>query len=46
VGSRGEPAAGSWVHRGRQWGAVARWRSAMLGETYLIRIIIVVQFYT
>jgi hypothetical protein len=27
VGSRGETVAGSWVHRGRQWGARARrWR--------------------
>jgi hypothetical protein len=32
VGSRGETAAGSWVRRGRQWGAGARWRSAMLGR--------------
>jgi hypothetical protein len=32
VGSRGETIAGSWVHRGRQLGAGARWRSAMLGR--------------
>jgi hypothetical protein len=38
IGSRGETTAGSWVRRGRQWGAGARWRS--WGETNLIRIII------
>jgi hypothetical protein len=32
VGSRGETTAGSCVRRGRQWGAGARWRSAMLGR--------------
>jgi hypothetical protein len=32
VGSRGETAARSWVRRGRQWGAGARWWSAMLGR--------------
>jgi hypothetical protein len=32
VGSPGEMAAGSWVRRGRQWGAEVRWRSVMLGR--------------
>jgi hypothetical protein len=40
VGNRGETAAGSWVRRGRQWGAGARQRRRCWGETNLIRIII------
>jgi hypothetical protein len=46
VGSPGETTTGSWVRRGRQWGAGREMAVADAGEKKLIRIIIIDIFST